>query len=82
MQVDSKGSLNRHAWRRWTIRFGLPSMVVALSSVWLYEPESLEMGLVAAGVAVAALLVFVLTMPRRAADGARRPCLSSADNVE
>ncbi|MCX4791999.1 hypothetical protein OG369_39820 [Streptomyces sp. NBC_01221] len=80
--MDSTRSLNRRAWRRWAVLFGLPGAVVALSSVWLYEPESQGMGLVAAGVAVVALLVFVLTMPHRAPDEGRRPRGATPGDIE
>ena len=52
-------------WARWSLRWGAPSAAVALVSVWAIEPDSLAGAIVAAGVALAALLVFVGTMPRR-----------------
>lgn len=80
MQVDSTQSPNRHAWKRWALRFGLPSAVVALCSVWLYEPDTQAGAIVAVGFAVVALFVFVLTMPRRrTVDRPRRARGSSPD---
>lgn len=73
MQANRTKSPQRRAWRRWALRSGLPCATAALGSVWVYEPDSEVMGLVAAGVAIAALLAFVLTMPRRAPDAGRRP---------
>jgi hypothetical protein len=67
MQVDGPRGHSARAWRRWALLFGLPSAAVALASVWLYEPHSVGAALEAAGLAVAALLVFTLTMPRRRA---------------
>lgn len=52
-------------WARWAFRWGAPSAAVALVSVWVVEPDGLVGAIVAAGVALAALLVFVGTMPRR-----------------
>ncbi|WP_030381424.1 MULTISPECIES: hypothetical protein [unclassified Streptomyces] len=52
-------------WARWSLRWGAPSAAVALVSVWVIEPGSLVGGIVAVGVALAALLVFAGTMPRR-----------------
>ncbi|MFF7449982.1 MULTISPECIES: hypothetical protein [unclassified Streptomyces] len=52
-------------WVRWALRWGAPSAVVALVSVWVLEPASLVGAVIAAGVALTALLVFVGTMPRR-----------------
>ncbi|MFE3558392.1 hypothetical protein ACFXKW_26550 [Streptomyces sp. NPDC059193] len=45
--------------------------MIALSSVWLYEPDSVGKGVAAAGVALTALLAFTLTMPRRKTGTAR-----------
>lgn len=52
-------------WVRWALRWGAPSAAVALVSVWVLEPASLVGAVIAAGVALTALLVFVGTMPRR-----------------
>ncbi|MFK0121572.1 hypothetical protein [Streptomyces sp. NPDC090994] len=59
-------------WGRWTLRWGVPSAVVALVSVWVLEPASLVGAIIAAGVALGALLVFVGTMPRRQPPAERR----------
>ncbi|TGB15495.1 hypothetical protein [Streptomyces sp. MZ04] len=80
MEVDGAQSPNRRAWKRWAFFFGSPSAVVALSSVWLFEPDSQAEAIAAAGVGVAALFVFVLTMPRRTAEAARRSRWSSPDD--
>ncbi|MEU5958148.1 hypothetical protein [Streptomyces sp. NPDC047525] len=79
MQVDSAQSVTRRAWMRWTLASGLPSSLVALGSVWLYEPDSQAKAIAAAGVGVAALFVFVLTMPH-AAQRARRSRRASPDD--
>lgn len=52
-------------WVRWALRWGAPSAVVALVSVWVLDPASLVGAVIAAGVALTALLVFVGTMPRQ-----------------
>ncbi|WEH37963.1 hypothetical protein PZB75_31680 (plasmid) [Streptomyces sp. AM 4-1-1] len=67
--VDGK---SRSPWGRWSLRWGLPSAVVALVSVWVLEPASLVGAIIAAGVALGALLVFVGTMPRRQPPTERR----------
>ncbi len=56
-------------WGRWSLRWGAPSVVVALVSVWVLEPASLVGAIIVAGVALTALLVFVGTMPRRQPSG-------------
>ncbi|GLX22596.1 hypothetical protein [Streptomyces lavendulae] len=63
-----------HPWARWALRWGAPNATVALVAVWALEPDSLVGGVIAAGVALAALLVFAGTMPRRqpSAERARR----------
>lgn len=60
--VDGKGP---NPWGRWALRWGAPSAVVALASVWALEPASPVGGVIAAGMALTALLGFVGTMPRR-----------------
>lgn len=72
MQVDGPRDPSARAWRRWALLFGLPSAAFALASVWLYEPSSVGAALAAAGLAVAALLAFTLTMPRRGTAAAER----------
>ncbi|MFD0437195.1 hypothetical protein [Streptomyces chartreusis] len=62
--IEGQGPVPR-PWARWALRWGAPSAVVALVSVWALEPDSLVGAIVAAGVALTALLVFVGTMPRR-----------------
>ncbi|MFD4609973.1 hypothetical protein ACFWOT_18105 [Streptomyces sp. NPDC058440] len=52
-------------WGRWALRWGAPSAAVALVSAWVLEPASVVGAVIAAGVALTALLVFVGTMPRR-----------------
>ncbi|MEU7072851.1 hypothetical protein AB0B30_27350 [Streptomyces narbonensis] len=59
------GGKSPNPWGRWALRRGGPSAVVALGSVWVLEPASLVAAVIAAGVALTALLVFVATMPRR-----------------
>jgi hypothetical protein len=73
MRVDGTQHSERHAWRRWALFFGLPCAALALASVWLFEPRSLGAALGAVGAAMVALLVFVLTMPRRKAAARRAP---------
>jgi F0F1-type ATP synthase assembly protein I len=80
MRGESVQDPNRRAWKRWALLFGLPCSVVALGSVWLYKPDTQAEAIAVAGIAVLALLVFVLTMPRRAADPARRSRASSPDD--
>lgn len=63
MQGEGTQNRNRRVWKRWALLSGLPCVVVALGSVWVYEPGTWAEGLVAAGTAVVALLVFILTMP-------------------
>jgi ABC-type Fe3+ transport system permease subunit len=63
MEGEGSKSRNRRAWKRWALLFGLPGAVVALGSVWLYEPSTLAEAALASGIAVIALLVFALTMP-------------------
>jgi hypothetical protein len=59
------GGKSPNPWSRWALRRGVPSAVVALGSVWVLEPASLVAAVIAAGVALTALLVFVATMPHR-----------------
>lgn len=71
--MDSTKNPNPRPWRRWAFRLGLPSAALALSSVWMYEPDSRGKAIAAAGLAVTSLLVFTLTMPRRMARRAQSP---------
>ncbi|MEU0214702.1 hypothetical protein ABZ281_06070 [Streptomyces sp. NPDC006265] len=66
------GGKSPSPWCRWALRRGTPSAVVALDSVWVLEPASLVGAIIAAGVALGALLVFVSTMPRRQPPAERR----------
>ncbi|MFD4210464.1 hypothetical protein ACFWRG_31250 [Micromonospora tulbaghiae] len=59
------GGKGPNPWGRWALRWGVPSAVVALGSVWVVEPATRVGAITAAGVALTALLVFVGTMPRR-----------------
>ncbi|WP_328373029.1 hypothetical protein OG800_49540 (plasmid) [Streptomyces sp. NBC_00445] len=71
---------NRQAWKRWALLVGLPCAVVALGSVWLYKPDTQREAIAASAIAVLALLLFALTMPRRAAIRTRRSRASSPDD--
>ncbi|MFD7919543.1 hypothetical protein ACFV3R_09995 [Streptomyces sp. NPDC059740] len=72
MQIPGTQRPSRRRWQRWALRFGLPCALVALGSVWLYKPETQARAIAAAGIAVAALIVFVLTMPGRTEERSRR----------
>lgn len=65
MPIDRGEGSNRRRWARWALRWGLPSAVVALGSVWVVQPDSGIGAIAVTGVALTALLVFVDTMPRR-----------------
>ncbi|MER6116198.1 hypothetical protein [Streptomyces sp. NPDC001743] len=52
-------------WRRWALVFGLPSAAVALVAAWLIHPHSTASSVLVVLIALAALAVFVSTMPRR-----------------
>ncbi|MFE0774846.1 hypothetical protein [Streptomyces sp. NPDC058861] len=65
MPVTEKQGPTPRPWARWSLHWGAPSAVVALVSVWVIEPRSLVGAIAVAGVALAALLVFAGTMPRR-----------------
>ncbi|GAA1334776.1 hypothetical protein GCM10009647_076690 [Streptomyces sanglieri] len=67
------GRKSPSAWVRWALRWGAPSAAVALVSVWVLEPDSGVGAIAAAGAALAALMVFVGTMPRRQPPGEPRP---------
>ncbi|MEU0108379.1 hypothetical protein ABZ313_23880 [Streptomyces sp. NPDC006251] len=54
----------RSSWTLWALRYGLPCAAVALGSVWLIEPSTPATTGVVIGLAIAALFVFCLTMPR------------------
>lgn len=74
--MPAAGGKSPNSWSRWALRWGVWSAVVALGSVWVVEPASLISAIIAAGVAVTALLVFVATMPSRrvpAEQRSRRP---------
>ncbi|MBC7267417.1 DUF2613 family protein [Streptomyces albogriseolus] len=58
------------AWTAWALRFGIASAAAALGSAWLIEPSTPAAAAVVIGVAIAALFVFCLTMPRH--QGSRR----------
>ncbi|MFD8731493.1 hypothetical protein [Streptomyces sp. NPDC059611] len=66
------GGMSPNPWSRWALRWGVWSAVVALGSVWVVEPAGRVGAIIAAGVAVTALLVFVATMPRRQPPSRRR----------
>lgn len=52
-------------WRRWAFVFGLPSGAVALIAAWLIRPHGTASTVLVVLIALAALAVFVATMPRR-----------------
>ncbi|MFI6112899.1 hypothetical protein [Kitasatospora sp. NPDC051164] len=52
-------------WRRWALVFGLPSAAVALIAAWLIRPHGTASTVLVILIALAALAVFVTTMPRQ-----------------
>ena len=52
-------------WRRWALVFGLPSAAVALVAAWVIRPHGTASTVLVVLIALAALAVFVTTMPRR-----------------
>lgn len=52
-------------WRRWALVFGLPSAAVALIAAWAIRPRGTASTVLVVLIALAALAVFVATMPRR-----------------
>lgn len=62
----------RAAWTAWAWRFGFPSAAAALGSAWLIEPSTPAAAALAIGVAITALFVFCLTMPRRQGSPGRK----------
>ncbi|MFJ9574522.1 hypothetical protein [Streptomyces bacillaris] len=52
-------------WRRWAFLFGLPSAAVALIAAWLIRPHGTASTVLVVLIALAALAVFVATMPHR-----------------
>lgn len=52
-------------WRRWALVFGLPSAAVALIAAWVIRPRGTASSVLVVLIALAALAVFVATMPRR-----------------
>nr|BEK71337.1 hypothetical protein KPHV_85640 [Kitasatospora purpeofusca] len=53
-------------WLRWAVRYGTPAATTALVLVWLADTGSPGQGALTATLAIAALMVFASTMPRRA----------------
>ncbi|WP_331726941.1 hypothetical protein [Streptomyces sp. NBC_00280] len=62
----------RAAWTAWAWRFGLPSAATALGSAWLIGPSTPAAAALTIGLAIAALFVFCLTMPRHQGSHGRK----------
>lgn len=59
------GPMSSARWRRWAFVFGLPSAAVALIAAWAIRPHGTASTVLVVLIALAALAVFVATMPRR-----------------
>ncbi|MFD3662689.1 hypothetical protein ACFWVF_19125 [Streptomyces sp. NPDC058659] len=61
----AQGRSQSARWQRWTLVFGLPSAAVALIAAWVIRPHGTTSTVLVILIALAALAVFVTTMPRR-----------------
>ena len=62
---SAQGRSQSVRWRRWAFVFGLPSAAVALIAAWVIRPHGTASTVLVVLITLAALAVFVATMPRR-----------------
>ncbi|MHC3392273.1 hypothetical protein ACLQ2E_22835 [Streptomyces lavendulocolor] len=63
--LPAQGRSQSARWQRWAVVFGLPSAAVALIAAWVIRPHGTTSTVLVVLIALAALAVFVTTMPRR-----------------